>query len=67
MALERVDVLVIGAGVWGVACAWECLGRGLDVLVAEAEAFDRAALDEGHRLDRLVGRARQDRGLDVAP
>ncbi len=38
-----------------------------DVLVAQAEAFDGAALDEGHRLDRLVGRAWQDRRIDVAP
>src|SRR5476649_2937341 len=38
-----------------------------DVLVAEAEALDGAALDEGHRLDRLVGRARQDGLVDVAP
>ena len=37
------------------------------MLVAEPKAFDRAAFDEGHGLDRLVGRARQDHGIDVAP
>ena len=37
------------------------------MLVAEAELLDRAAFDEGHRLDRLVGRARQDARVDVAP
>ena len=38
-----------------------------DMLVAEAKFLDRAAFDEGHRLDRLVGRAWQDAGVDVAP
>src|SRR5476651_1400827 len=50
--------------------AWLAIVRGTgerDVLVAEAEALDGAALDEGHRLDRLVGRARQDGLVDVAP
>ncbi len=31
------DVLVIGAGIWGLACAFACLRRGLSVIVAEAE------------------------------
>ena len=38
-----------------------------DVLVAQPEALDRAAFDEGHGLDRLVGRPRQDGRVDVAP
>jgi glycine oxidase len=29
------DVLVVGAGVFGLACAWACLGRGLSVIVAD--------------------------------
>jgi hypothetical protein len=36
-------------------------------LPSHAEAFDRAAFDEGHGLDRLVGRTRQDGRVDVAP
>ena len=38
-----------------------------DMFVAEPETLDGAAFHEGHGLDRLVGRARQDRGIDVAP
>ena len=38
-----------------------------DVLVAQPELLDRTAFDEGHGLDRLVGRTRQDGRIDVAP
>src|SRR5207244_2425174 len=38
-----------------------------NVLVAEPKPLDSAAFHESHRLDRLVGRARQDVGVDVAP
>jgi glycine oxidase len=31
------DVVVVGAGVIGLACAWRCAQRGLDVLVLERE------------------------------
>lgn len=30
------DILVIGAGIFGLSCAWACAARGLSVLVAEA-------------------------------
>lgn len=33
-----VEVAVVGAGVFGLACAWACLRRGLSVVVLEAEA-----------------------------
>ncbi len=36
----RVDVLVIGAGVAGLACAVALHGKGVDVLVVEEEAKD---------------------------
>jgi len=36
MRKGRPDVLVVGAGVFGLACAWACLQRGLSVAVAEA-------------------------------
>ncbi|MEA2421376.1 MAG: glycine oxidase [Thermoleophilaceae bacterium] len=32
------DVVVVGAGVIGLACAWRCAQRGLEVLVLEREA-----------------------------
>ncbi len=32
----ETDVLVIGAGVFGLSCAWACLRRGMRVIVAEA-------------------------------
>ncbi|MEA2440366.1 MAG: glycine oxidase [Thermoleophilaceae bacterium] len=32
------DVVVVGAGVIGLACAWRCAQRGLTVLVVEREA-----------------------------
>ncbi len=38
MTRDSADVLVIGAGVFGLGCAWACLRRGLRVIVAEAEA-----------------------------
>ena len=31
------DVVVVGAGVIGLACAWRCAQRGLGVLVLERE------------------------------
>jgi glycine oxidase len=34
----ETEVLVIGAGVFGFACAWACLQRGRRVIVAEAAA-----------------------------
>jgi glycine oxidase len=32
------DVVVVGAGVIGLACAWRCAQRGLSVLVVERES-----------------------------
>ena len=37
------------------------------MLVAQPKPLDRTAFDEGHRLDRLVGRARQHPRIDIAP
>ena len=68
IALAQADLRQPGAHGLNVARFAIVRGAGQrDVLVAEPEALDSAALDEGHGLDRLVGRARQDGRVDVAP
>ncbi len=53
---ERTDVLIVGGGVAGLACALGCARRGLSWMLAEAS--DRVGgrvvtdLVDGHRLDR---------------
>ncbi len=39
----EADVLVVGAGVFGLACAWACARRGMRVVVAEAQALGAGA------------------------
>lgn len=41
MPVERVDVVVVGAGPGGGAAAWHLAQRGLDVLLVERSAFPR--------------------------
>ena len=56
MSLERADVVVVGAGLAGLACARGLTGRGLDVLVLEAgdAVGGRVRTDhvDGYTLDR---------------
>src|SRR4051794_421680 len=35
---KRVDVVVVGAGVIGLACAWRAAQRGLEVIVLDRDA-----------------------------
>ena len=32
---QDADVIIVGAGIFGLACAWECRARGLSVLLIE--------------------------------
>src|ERR1700675_3105336 len=38
-----------------------------NMLIAQPKPLDRTAFDEGHRLDRLVGRTRQHPRIDITP
>jgi flavin-dependent dehydrogenase len=42
MLPENVDVLIVGAGTAGAACAWHAARHGLSVLCLDAGPFDRA-------------------------
>jgi glycine/D-amino acid oxidase-like deaminating enzyme len=59
MALGRADVVVVGAGMIGAACAYELAGAGLDVCVVErgAIASGTTGAGEGNILvsDKLPG------------
>ncbi len=54
--MEETDVLVVGAGLAGLACALGCAAHGLDVTVVEASdrVGGRVATDivDGYRVDR---------------
>ena len=68
IALAQADACQPGAH--GLDMAWLAAMRSTgqrDVLVAQSEALDGTALDKGHGLDRLVGGARQDWRVDIAP
>ena len=56
MSAGRADVVVVGAGLAGLACARALVGRGLDVLVLESEdgVGGRVRTDhvDGYTLDR---------------
>lgn len=43
MQEKTSDVIVVGAGAWGLACAWACLNRGLTVRVLEAQSIGAGA------------------------
>lgn len=47
---EKVDVVVIGAGLAGLSCAYELAGAGLDVLVVERGDYPGAKNVTGGRL-----------------
>lgn len=42
-----VEVLVVGAGVFGLSCAWACLRRGMRVVVADEAAAPGAGASGG--------------------
>ncbi|MCP5088749.1 MAG: FAD-binding oxidoreductase [Rhodobacteraceae bacterium] len=43
MAKQDADVIVVGAGVWGLCCAFACAKRGLSVRVLEADRIGSGA------------------------
>lgn len=53
--MNQAPVVVVGAGIGGLACALRCAARGFDVLVVESAAHVGGKLREveidGHRLD----------------
>jgi len=51
MSTERVDVVIVGAGLAGSAAAWAMAGRGRSVVLLEA-------LEPGHRQGSSHGSAR---------
>src|ERR687898_488429 len=54
---ERFDVLVVGAGPIGLACAWRALERGLSVCVLERGAVGSGASDVAAGMLAPVGEA----------
>ena len=42
LANERFDVVIVGGGIFGAACAWEAVSRGLSVALVEAVDFGHA-------------------------
>lgn len=54
--MDRVDVLIVGAGPAGSSCAWALRKAGLDVLILDAKAFPRAKLCAGWITPAVVRR-----------
>jgi electron transfer flavoprotein-quinone oxidoreductase len=48
--MERVDVVIVGAGLAGLACAYALAGNGLDVMVVERGDYPGAKNVSGGRL-----------------
>src|SRR5262245_34657379 len=60
--MERCEILVIGGGPAGSACAWRLCNAGRDVVVLDAAAFPRDKVCAGWITPQVV----QDLRLDVA-
>ncbi|MCP5072852.1 MAG: FAD-binding oxidoreductase [Rhodobacteraceae bacterium] len=41
--MAKLDVIVVGAGIWGLCCAYACAKRGLSVWVLEADRIGNSA------------------------
>lgn len=54
--MDRVDVLIVGAGPAGSSCAWALRKAGLEVLIVDAEVFPRAKLCGGWITPTVVQR-----------
>ncbi|MFI5126486.1 MAG: FAD-dependent oxidoreductase, partial [Candidatus Acidiferrales bacterium] len=47
MRARAYDVVIIGAGIVGAACAWACANEGLRVAVVEADIIGGGATGAG--------------------
>jgi flavin-dependent dehydrogenase len=61
MALRHTDVLVVGGGPAGAACAWRLRQRGVDCLILDRQPFPRAKPCAGWITPHVL------RDLDLAP
>ena len=53
LAADEVDVVVVGGGIYGAACAWDAARRGLSVALVERNDFGAGA--SWHSLKTIHG------------
>ena len=64
LADTKFDVIVVGAGFYGVTTAWDAAQRGLSVAIIDKDDFDRlppASEEEEDMLDLAAGAVRTSR------